>query len=271
MAKLKKIGHFISRRIGKAIGDYNLIENNDKILIGVSGGKDSLTLLHLLKERQKWAPVKFDLFAAHVRSDFSRTSKAQIKGLENIFKSLDIPYVFKDIKVINDYRQASCFWCSWNRRKALFEAANSLGCKKVALGHHKDDIIETTLLNLFFQGEFSSMNPRQELFQGQMTIIRPLCYVEEKVTRLYAKERGFSNQVCKCRFADDSKRHYVKNLIKDLEKRCPSIKTNLFKSISRIKHDYLKIKAGERVIRGKGARVKGQEIIPGFKNPYNPF
>ena len=187
MKKLSSVGRFISTRIGKAIGDYNLIEPNDKILVAVSGGKDSLTLLKLLRERQRWSPVKFELVAAHIETDLACSACVHTEALAQVFEDMRVEHVFRKISVVSDRKKASCFWCSWNRRKELFQIAAGLGCGKVALGHHKDDIIETTLLNLFFQGEFSSMNPKQDLFDGKIVIIRPLCYVEETMTRKYAK------------------------------------------------------------------------------------
>ena len=242
MRKLNNTEHHISSRIGKAIGDYRLIEENDKILVAVSGGKDSLTLLTLLKMRQAWSPVKFEIFAAHIETDFTCSACTHTDTLKKLFSDLKVEHVFKKISVLGKDNKTSCFWCSWNRRKALFEIAESLGCTKVAFGHHKDDIIETTLLNLFFQGEFASMNPRQELFGGKLVLIRPLCYVEEIMTGRFSKENNFPSQLCKCPYSQDSNRKYMKKLIKDLEKRSPDIKTNLFNSVSRIKHDYLKIK-----------------------------
>src|SRR4030042_4994572 len=170
---------FISSMIGKAIGDYNLIADKDRILIAVSGGKDSLTLLKLLMERKKWSPAHYELYAAHIETDFYCSSCVHKGTLDKIFKEIGIEYVFRKITVLDKEKKTNCFWCSWNRRKTLFEIARDFGCNKVALGHHKDDIAETTLLNLLFKGEFSTMNPRQELFGGKIVIIRPLCYVEE--------------------------------------------------------------------------------------------
>src|SRR4030042_496831 len=118
---------YISKRVGKAITDYEMLADGDRIAVAVSGGKDSLTLLRVLNDRRKFVPI----------------------------------------------------------RKALFEAANKFGCTKVALGHHKDDIIETILLNMFFQGEISAMSPRQELFKGKIVIIRPLAYVDEDMIRKF--------------------------------------------------------------------------------------
>ena len=190
MRSLTKTGTYISKSIGRAIADYNLIEDRDRILVAVSGGKDSLSLLKLLAERRKWAPIKYELIAMHVATDFHCAGCVHTKKLKDFFDGLGVKSVFKKIKLKGEEgkrgeekgreRSASCFWCSWNRRKALFLAADKLKCNKIAFGHHKDDIIETLLLNIFYHGEFACMNPRQELFGGKIVIIRPLCYIEEE-------------------------------------------------------------------------------------------
>jgi tRNA 2-thiocytidine biosynthesis protein TtcA len=133
----------------------------------------------------------------------------------------------------------NCFWCSWNRRKALFKTADRMGFKKVALGHHKDDIVETILLNLFFQGEISAMNPKQELFDGRIVIIRPLAYVEESMIKKFAVQEKLPLDKCICPNSVESHRTKISKIIKALEKTCPEIKTNIFKSVKRIKQDYL--------------------------------
>ena len=230
MRRLSRAGNAISSKIGKAIGDYNLIEDGDRILVAVSGGKDSLTLLKLLKERQKWAPVSYGIVAAHIRTDFVCSSCVHHDILEKFFRRMDVEYVFDSIRVLDRNGKTSCFWCSWNRRKALFEMSGRLRCNKVAFGHHQDDIIETMLLNLFFQGEFSAINPRQELFNGNVTIIRPLCYVEEHQIEKFAKENGFSSQRCRCPFTQDSNRNYIKEFIRKTKKRAPDLKTNIFRN-----------------------------------------
>ena len=242
--KFTKTGHTISARIGKAIGDYSLIEKGDRILIAVSGGKDSLTLLKLLRQRQRWSPVRYEIFAAHIQTDFVCASCTHTDVLEKLFEGMGIEYRMRKIKVLDKNKKTSCFWCSWNRRKALFEIAGKLGCTKLALGHHKDDIVETTLLNLLFQGEFSTMNPRQELFSGELAIIRPLCYVEEYHIKKFAKENEFPSKLCKCPFGQDSKRKLIKEFISDTERKSPrtNIKTNIFKSLSRIRTDRINVK-----------------------------
>lgn len=239
---ITKTGSFISSKIGRAIKDYNLIEDGDRILVGVSGGGDSLTLLKLLKERQKWSPAKFEVVAAHIGSDLKCGNYVNKNVLKKIFKDINIKYVFKNMRLLEKRKDVNCFWCSWNRRKMLFKTARSMGCNKVALEYHKDDIIETTLLNLFFLGEISTMNPRQELFKGKIVIIRPLCYVEERTIKKFAKEMGFLNSTRKFPNLQNVNREYVKKVIEDLEARCSGVKTNIFNSIARVKSDYIGLK-----------------------------
>jgi tRNA 2-thiocytidine biosynthesis protein TtcA len=244
---LTKTAARINSRIGRAIHDYGLIEDGDKVLVAVSGGKDSLTLITLLKEIQGWAPIKFELVVAHVISDFQKDSEKHADSLAKIFEEMGLEYKFRRIEVADEEMKTTCFWCSWNRRKALFKLADELGCEKVALGHHKDDIVETMLMNMLYNGEISAMNPRQELFDGKLTVIRPLCYVEEKMIVEYADEKNFTKYTCTCPFAKQSRRKFIKDFIRSAEKNTPriNIKTNVFKSISRIKADYLNIQTGD--------------------------
>ncbi|MDD5070316.1 MAG: ATP-binding protein [Candidatus Omnitrophica bacterium] len=244
MRNLSKIGKKINSKTGKAIGDYNLIETGDRILVAVSGGKDSLSLLRILSELKKWAPVQFDLFAGHIATDFDPSNDTLDGDLIEFFEKLEVNYHFGRIDVLDDQSKTNCFWCSWNKRKKLFKMADDLGCNKIAFGHHKDDIAETILMNLFYNGQISAMNPRQELFQGRLTLIRPFCYVEEELLNAFAEENDFGRRVCECAFAEFSKRAYIKELIRQFQSDNPrfNIKTNICKSISRVKDGYIDLK-----------------------------
>ncbi len=223
----------------KAIKDYSLIAANDKILIGVSGGKDSLSLLTLLNEFKLRSKIDFEMFACHVRTDFHCANCMHAELLSAIFERSGIKYTFKDIKVLDESGKTDCFWCSWNKRKALFSLARELGCNKIALGHHKNDIAETVLMNLFFHGQISAMCPRQELFKGKITIIRPLCYVEEELTLRFAKECGFPAKFCRCPFGRNSVRKDAKELINTLQNHTADIdvSANIFQSIAALKKE----------------------------------
>jgi len=229
---------YISKRVGRAIMDYEMLASGDKIAVAVSGGKDSLTLLRVLNDRRKFVPIKYELLAVHIDMGYPCHHP---KILAEYFKKIGVNYHIEKIDILQGKtrKDISCFWCSWNRRKALFEVGDRFGCTKVALGHHKDDIIETILMNLFFHGEISAMSPKQELFKGKITIIRPLAYVEEDMIVRFAKSAGFPHQKCSCPNSLTSNRTKIADIIKDIKKVCPDVKTNIFRSVKRIKEDYL--------------------------------
>jgi tRNA 2-thiocytidine biosynthesis protein TtcA len=233
-----KVGYFLSKKVGKAIMDYKMLQDGDKVAVAVSGGKDSLTLLEMLNRRKDFVPIKYSVLAVHIDLGYRCVHP---KILEGFFKEKGYNYHIEKVDILKgkERKDISCFWCSWNRRKAIFEVADKFGCTKVALGHHKDDIVETILLNLFFNGEISAMSPKQELFKGKIIIIRPMAYVEEKEIVRFAKEMHFPLPHCSCPNSVTSKRTYIEKLIKDLEKVCPQLKTNIFRSLKRIRQDYL--------------------------------
>ena len=227
--------------MGKAIHQYGLIQEGDRILVGVSGGKDSLSLLHLLHERRKRVQTHYELIPVHIELGFD-PERADL--LKDFFVAEGLPYhiEFTDIgKRANssENRENPCFLCSWERRKRLFELANRLKCNKVALGHHKDDLIETLLLNIFYSGEISTMVPIQTLFKGKITLIRPLALIEEKKIERFAKEMGLPFGPSGCPSSGRTKRKEVKELIETLGKKNRKVKGNIFRSLSNIKLDYL--------------------------------
>ena len=236
--KPSKLGVSISKKVGRAIMDYKMLEDGDRILVAVSGGKDSLTLLKILDDRRAFVPIKYEIIAVHVDMGYKCIHP---KIIRKYFKDQGYGHHIEKINILKETprEKITCFWCSWNRRKALFQAAEKLGCGKIALGHHKDDIVQTFLLNLFFQGEISAMNPNQELFEGKINIIRPLAYIEEKETERFSKENKFPVPHCRCPNANTNKRKQVAKLLKQVERMSPNFKTNVFKSLGRIKREYL--------------------------------
>lgn len=237
-AKLQRIAYFLSKKAGKAIADYHMIDDGDRILVAVSGGKDSLSLLKILQQRRSFVPIKYNLLAVHVDMGYHCIHP---RILADYFKKEGYDYHIAKVDILKgkDRSSITCFWCAWNRRKALFEAAAKFKCNKIAFGHHKDDICETILLNLFFNAEISAMVPKQELFKGKITIIRPLAYAEEKEIIQFNRLIDFPHPKCKCPNSDTSKREAMSVLIKNLEKICPHVKSNIFKAVKRIKKDYL--------------------------------
>jgi tRNA(Ile)-lysidine synthase TilS/MesJ len=165
--KTARLFDMISRRTGKAIMDYHMIQEGDKVLVGVSGGKDSLTLWNVMLHRQTIAPIDFEILAIHIDNGLPG---ADIPKLAAYARSLGLPFQVVKARLFKDDKpeDLNCFWCSWNRRKALFHFAQKNGFRKIALAHHMDDIVETALLNQVFKGEISAMNPRQDMFDGKV-------------------------------------------------------------------------------------------------------
>jgi tRNA 2-thiocytidine biosynthesis protein TtcA len=227
--------------MGKAIHRYGMIQDGDRIIVGVSGGKDSLTLLTLLSERAKRVPVHYELLAVHVDLGFESPGADLLR---EFFEAKKIPYHIEPTRIAAlatgpENRENPCFLCSWERRKRIFYLAQRFGCNKIAFGHHQDDIIETFLLNIFYSAEISTMLPLQTLFKGKITLIRPLALVEEKKIARFATEKGLPFFPCGCPASGTSKRKRVKELIRELARENRFVKGNIFRSLSNIKEDYL--------------------------------
>ncbi len=226
--------------MGKAIHRYGLIEDGDRILVGVSGGKDSLTLLTLLSERAKRVPIHYELLAVHIDLGFEASGADMLK---EFFEAKKIAYHIEPTRIAElangpGNRENPCFLCSWERRKKIFSLAQRFGYTKVAFGHHKDDIIETLLLNIFYSAEISTMLPLQPLFDGKITLIRPLALLEERKIERFAKEYGLPYFPCGCSASGRSKRKMMKELISGLAKENHRVKGNIFRALSNIKLDY---------------------------------
>lgn len=217
----------------KAIDQYNMIEDGDKIAIGVSGGKDSLALLYALNGLQRFYPKKFELVAITVSLGFDNFDLSAIKELCN---TLDIPYTVIETEIgdiVFNQRQEKnpCSLCAKMRKGALNEAAVELGCNKIALGHHKEDIVETMMLALFFEGRFYSFAPVTYLDRSNLYSIRPLMYVPEKDVISFKKAYQLPVVTSPCPANGYTKREYMKNLLKTLNKENPNLTNRMFRAI----------------------------------------
>ncbi len=239
----------LKKWLEKAALDYGMIDEGDRILVGVSGGLDSFVLLDLIRTPMLFLPT-FSVLAVNIDLGFDEDYET-CTTLETYFKANGYEYVLEktDIGIFSHSdknRKNPCFLCSRLRKKRIIEIAEDHGCNKIAFAHHKDDIIETLLLNMFYAREISTMVPCQPIFRGKFHIIRPLAYIPEELVKRYARERLFPTMENKCPTSRNSKRMYIKKLLDELEKDNKDIRENIFKSMTHVKTDYLLTKkAGE--------------------------
>ncbi len=218
-----------------------MILDGERIAVGVSGGKDSLTLLWMLAERRSRIPVNYELIAIYIDPGFEGGFAG---GLTSLCDSVGIELVIKSTQngIIAhgpENRENPCFLCSRLRRKALFETADELGCRKLALGHNKDDVIETLFLNICYGGEISTMRPYQNFFNGRFTIIRPLAYCDEATIQKFAAEKQFPIFENPCPSAKVSKRREIKDMLAKLYRSNRKIKGNIFRAMHNVRSEYL--------------------------------
>ena len=243
---LEKLRLRLTKRFHKACADYGLIADGDHILIGLSGGKDSLLLTELLGRRSQIYKPRFRVTALHVRVK-ERAYVSDLSYLQRFCDEAHVPLVVRDTEIgpaPQDKRPSSatgneCFLCAWYRRKALFDTAQELGCNKIAFGHHKDDIVETLLMNQVFQGAFATMPPLLQLEKMPLQIIRPLCLIEEEEIKRYAAMSGYASQKQLCPFEHVSSRAKVKGLVAQLRELNPEAVDSIYNSMTNIKTDYL--------------------------------
>ena len=230
----------IDKRFGKGVVEYGLIEEGDRILIGLSGGKDSLALVELLARRSRILKPRFSVIAVHVVMK-NIPYQSDVDYLRNYTESCGIPFVLYETEfdASTDTRKSPCFLCSWNRRKALFTVAKEQKCNKIALGHHMDDILETLLKNITYQGTFSSMPPRLVMKKFDMTIIRPMCLVHEADLMELAEIRAYRKQVKNCPYESQSSRSAMKRILHQLEEMIPDARYSLWVSISNVQEELL--------------------------------
>lgn len=216
----------------QAIQDFDMIQDNDKVAVGLSGGKDSLTLLHILKNYQRFSPQKFELIAITLNPGGVDNSP-----LYKLCEELDVEFheVQTDIKeIVFDIRKEKnpCSLCANLRRGALNCTAKELGCTKVALGHHKDDAIETFLMSMAYEGRVSCFSPKSTMDKQNITIIRPMIYIEEWMTKKATKEYNYPVIENPCPADGLTKRQDIKELVARLNKEIPGAKKNIFGALN---------------------------------------
>ena len=239
--ELRRLQSRLTKRFHKACADYGLIADGDHVLVGLSGGKDSLALVELLGKRAQIFVPRFRLTAIHVRVR-ERAYLSDMSALEKFCQAFGVSLIVKDTEITEKPARGEkdpCFLCAWYRRKVLFETAQELGCNKIALGHHKDDIVETLLMNLVFQGAFATMPPCLPMEKMPIQIIRPLCLIEEKDLVRYAELQAYPKQTRLCPFEKESSRAEVKQLLTTLERLNPNVRDSLWGAMQNIKPGYL--------------------------------
>ncbi len=227
----------------KAVNEYEMIEKGDKIAIGVSGGKDSLLLVKLFHELKKDRSRQFEFKAVSLNPGFRQSDLDNFKkNLEKL--NIDCEIIDTDIwKIANEKaKDYPCFLCAKMRRGILYRKVEEYGFNKLTLGHHFDDVIETTMINMFYAGTVKTMTPKVKSTSGKLTLIRPLIYVREADIIEYTKENGIRAMNCGCTIEagkTSSKRREVKELLASLEEKNPGIKQSIFNSVKNINLDYV--------------------------------
>jgi tRNA(Ile)-lysidine synthase TilS/MesJ len=238
----------IVKKFHKACADYGLIADGDHILVGLSGGKDSLALVELLGQRAQIYKPRFRVTALHVRVK-ERAYQTDLSYLQSFCDAAQVPLVVRDVEIGEKPTpdpslkgrefNNPCFLCSWYRRKALFNVAQEIGCNKIAFGHHRDDILETLLMNLIYQGAFATMPPMLQMDKMPIQIIRPLCLIDEADLIAYAEEKGYQKQTKLCPFEHVSSREKVKGLLAQIKALNPEASDSMYGALTNIKADYL--------------------------------
>jgi tRNA 2-thiocytidine biosynthesis protein TtcA len=241
--RLKKLQAQLRGQVGKAIGDYAMITEGDRVMVCLSGGKDSYTLLDMLLSLQRRAPVRFELVAVNL--DQKQPGFPQ-EVLPAYLERLDVPYrvveedTYSIVTRVIEPGKTMCGLCSRLRRGILYRVASELGATKVALGHHRDDIVETLFLNMFYGGRMKAMPPKLQSDDSRHVVIRPLAYCSERDIARYARARQFPIIPCKlCGSQDNMKRREVKAMLADWEKRDPGRTDRLFRSLQNVTASHL--------------------------------
>lgn len=219
------LGRKMESMCRKALYEFKLLEGVDKLSIALSGGKDSLTLLYLLKAISGRGFQEFEIHAIHVSGEYSCGASVSEHYLRSICEGLGVNFIVKHSTQKRETLE--CYSCSRERRRLLFEAAKEVGCTTIAFGHHRDDSIETLLMNLLHKAEFASNLPKVPMHDYGVTVIRPLIFIAEQDIRTFADHYHFSRIVCQCPVGQTSQRRKVKDILSYLEETFPNARENL--------------------------------------------
>jgi len=243
MSELERIERELGKAVGRCIGDFALLEEGDRVMVCLSGGKDSYTMLDLLERARRRAPIRFELVAVHLDQGQPSYDGRPLEGWLR-----DAGYDHRILRedtysIVTDKLDAAttyCSLCSRLRRGILYNAAQELGCTKIALGHHREDALETLLLNLMFTGQLKSMPARLTSDDGRNVVIRPLLYCAEPTIARYAELRGYPILPCDlCGSQDGLKRQQVKALLTQLETMAPAAKQSMLAALGNVRASHL--------------------------------
>jgi len=211
-----RLAHFLLRSVKRAVREFAMLRDGDRVAVAISGGKDSLSLLNLLRRLRRIYPVRFDLAAVHVRLDAQGVT-TPYAPLEDWLAAQGIPYSIVGPELgPEEPLPLSCQRCAWLRRKEIFLAADALGCNVVAYAHHADDAARTTLLNLLYTGDVRTVAPAADYFEGRFRLIRPLFYITEAELARFAQASGYPSPPPRCPRADDSRRRLVTDMLRQM-------------------------------------------------------
>ena len=229
-----------NRFFRKAVNMYGLIPSGATVVSGLSGGKDSLALLEQLADAHYRKQLHHSVVAVYVRMQ-NISYQADIDYLSDFCKRLDVPFIVYDtaFDMESDRRKSPCFLCSWQRRKALFEVAKQHQSNIIALGHHQDDMVETLLMNMAFQGAMASMPPKLTMEKFDMTIIRPFALLTEDDVKRYSEIKGFRPTIKNCPYERGSFRAEIKKMVSELARLNPKVRASIFAAMQNVKEEYL--------------------------------
>ena len=238
-----KLEKKLCRLVGQAIGEFGMIEDGDKVMVCVSGGKDSYAMLDILMKLRERAPINFEIVAVNLDQ---KQPNFPAEILPNYLKGLGVQYHIEEqdtysiVKRVIPEGKTTCGLCSRLRRGILYRVADELGATKIALGHHRDDILETLMLNMFYAGKLKGMPPKLRSDDGKHIVIRPLAYVPEKLLERYATDMNFPIIPCDlCGSQPNLQRQVMKEMLRDWEKKHPGRVENLFRSMHHIVPSHL--------------------------------